>query len=132
MPSFVSVFRAVTSEQLSPLIGLVESFLGRPIAAGITIRNLAAVPRTGHLYVYADAPAAVAVVRLFSACGLHPVSVVEADREQWGRMIVAATAGNTWRVVGSDSGKLHAADRPEAAVPYEEAVAELELALRGA
>ena len=92
MQSYITVFRALTPEQLSPLTTLVESLLGWCRTIGITIRNVAAVPQTGHLYVYAEAPAMFLVVRLFRACGLSPVSIVEADTAKWGRLIRSATS----------------------------------------
>ena len=75
-------------EQLQSLLAQVEALLGRP-AADVTIRNVAAVPRTGHLYVHADASAPALISYLLAECGLAPVSITEAGRVKWGRLIGA-------------------------------------------
>ena len=88
MSSYLSVHRAATLEQLRCLLARAEALLGRP-TADVTIRNVAVVPRTGYLYVHANASAAVLVARLLAECGLAPVSIAEAGRVKWGRLIGA-------------------------------------------
>ena len=91
MPSYLSVHRAATMEQLPPLLRLAEALRSRPPAADVTIRNVAVVPRTRCLYIHADAPAASLVSGLLAECGLAPVSIAEASRVKWGRLIRAST-----------------------------------------
>ena len=91
MPSYLSVHRAATREQLPPLLKRAEALRSQPPAAGITIRNVAVVPRTRCLYIHADAPAAALVSGLLAECGLAPVSIAEASRVKWGRLIRAST-----------------------------------------
>ncbi len=87
MPSYISEHRAGRLEELSPLVELAEALLDQPLAAGVTIRNLAVVPRVGRLYVYTDAPEPAVIRRLFSTNSLSPVSVIEADEIEWCRLI---------------------------------------------
>jgi hypothetical protein len=88
MPSYLSVHRATTLEQLPSLLQRAEALLSRP-TADVTVRNVAVVPRTGHLYVHADASAPALVSRLLAQCGLAPLSIAEAGRVKWGRLIGA-------------------------------------------
>jgi hypothetical protein len=88
MPSYLSIHHAATMEQLPSLFAQAEALLSRP-TADVTIRNVAVVPRTGYLYVHANASAAVLVARLLAECGLAPVSIAEAGRVKWGRLIGA-------------------------------------------
>jgi len=88
MPSYLSIHHAATMEQLPSLFAQAEALLSRP-TADVTIRNVAVVPRTGYLYVHANASAAVLVARLLAECGLAPVSIAEASRVKWGRLIGA-------------------------------------------
>jgi hypothetical protein len=88
MPSYLSVHRAPTLEKLPSLLAQTEALLSRPTAA-VTIRNVAVVPRTGHVYVHADASAPALISCLLAECGLAPVSITEAGRVKWGRLIGA-------------------------------------------
>jgi hypothetical protein len=88
MPSYLSIHRAATREQLPSLLAQAEALLSRP-TADVTIRNVAVVPRTRYLYVHANASAAGLVARLLAECGLAPVSIAEAGRVKWGRLIGA-------------------------------------------
>jgi hypothetical protein len=88
MPSYLSIHRAATMEQLPSLLKQAEALLSRP-PADVTIRNVAVVPRTRHLYVHADASAPALVSHLLAECGLAPVSIAEAGRVKWGRLIGA-------------------------------------------
>ncbi len=83
MPSYITVHRAARPERLSPLIALAESLLDRPIAAGVTIRNVAVVPRRGRVYVHAEAPAPASLDGLFEGHALAPISITEADSAEW-------------------------------------------------
>lgn len=87
MHSYMTVFYTERLDRFAPLIGLVESLLGRRIAAGITLRNVAAMPRTGQLAICADAPTPDAVSRLFTACGLVPIRITAAHNATWGGLI---------------------------------------------
>jgi hypothetical protein len=88
MPSYLSVHRAPTLEQLPSLLAQAETLLSRP-TADVTVRNVAVVPRTRHVYVHADASAPALISRLLAECGLAPVSIAEAGRVKWGRLIGA-------------------------------------------
>jgi hypothetical protein len=88
MPSYLSIHHAATMEQLPSLFAQAEALLSRP-TADVTIRNVAVVPRTRHLYVHADASAPALVSGLLAECGLAPVSIAEAGRVKWGRLIGA-------------------------------------------
>jgi hypothetical protein len=88
MPSYLSIHRATTMEQLSSLLKRAEALLSRP-TADVTVRNVAVVPRTRHLYVHANASTPALVTRLLADCGLAPVSIAEAGRVEWGRLIGA-------------------------------------------
>jgi hypothetical protein len=88
MSSYLSVHRAATLEQLRCLLARAEALLGRP-TADVTIRNVAVVPRTRHLYVHADASAPALLSCLLAECGLAPVRIAEAGRVKWGRVIGA-------------------------------------------
>src|ERR687884_1501965 len=88
MPSYLSIHRATTMEQLSSLLKRAEALLSRP-TADVTVRNVAVVPRTRYLYVHADASAPALVSHLLAECGLAPVSIAEAGRVKWGRLIGA-------------------------------------------
>ena len=88
MPSYLSIHRATRMEQLPSLLKRAEALLSRP-TAHVTVRNVAVVPRTRHLYVHADASAPALVSHLLAECGLAPVSIVEAGRVEWGRLIGA-------------------------------------------
>ena len=88
MSSYLSVHRAATLEQLRCLLARAEALLGRP-TADVTIRNVAVVPRTRHLYVHANASAPALVSRLLAECGLAPVSIAEAGRVKWARLVGA-------------------------------------------
>jgi hypothetical protein len=78
-------------EQLRSLLAQAEALLGRP-TADVTIRNVAAVPRTGHLYVHADASAPALISCFLAERGLAPLSIAEAGRITWGRLIGALPA----------------------------------------
>jgi hypothetical protein len=88
MPSYLSIHRATTMEQLPSLLKRAEALLSRP-AADVTVRNVAVVPRTRQVYVHANASAPALVSRLLAECGLAPVSIAEAGRVEWGRLIGA-------------------------------------------
>ena len=88
MPSYLSIHRATTMEQLPTLLKRAEALLSRP-TADVTVRNVAVVPRTRHLYVHAHASAPALLSRLLAECGLAPVSIAEAGRVEWGRLIGA-------------------------------------------
>ena len=88
MPSYLSIHRATTMEQLPSLLKRAEALLSRP-TADVTVRNVAVVPRTRHLYVHAHASTPALVSRLLAECGLAPVSIAEAGRVEWGRLIGA-------------------------------------------
>jgi hypothetical protein len=88
MPSYLSIHRAATVEQLPSLLQQAEALLGRA-TADVTIRNVAVVPRTRHLYIHADASAPALVSCLLAECGLAPVSIAEANRVTWARLIGA-------------------------------------------
>jgi hypothetical protein len=88
MPSYLSIHRATTMEQLPSLLKRAEALLSRP-TADVTVRNVAVVPRTRYLYVHADASAPALVSHLLAECGLAPVSIAEAGRVKWGRLIAA-------------------------------------------
>ena len=75
-------------EQLPTLLKRAEALLSRP-TADVTVRNVAVVPRTRQLYVYANASTPALVSRLLAECGLAPVSIAEAGRVEWGRLIGA-------------------------------------------
>ena len=75
-------------EQLPSLLKRAEALLSRP-TADVTVRNVAVVPRTRHLYVHAHASPPALVSRLLAECGLAPVSIAEAGRVKWGRLIGA-------------------------------------------
>lgn len=97
VPSYIATHRAAASEQVPALVALAESLLGRSIAGGVTIRNVAVVPRADglHLHIQADAPMALRVARLFSDCGLAPVSLMLAGDAAWARLVGApASAGS--------------------------------------
>ncbi len=93
MPLYISEHRAGKPEELSPLIELAEALLDQPLAAGVTIRNIAVVPRTGRLYMRTDAPEAALVRGLFRSDSMRPVSVVEAGDEEWWRLIALPGRG---------------------------------------
>lgn len=93
MPSYIATHRADSSRYVAALVNLAEALLDRPISGGVTIRNVAVVPRTGCLHVHAEAPSPLLVSRLFAACGLVPVSVTPADRAAWARLVGSPTAG---------------------------------------
>ena len=88
MPTYLSVHRAPTLEQLPSLLAQAEALLSRP-TADVTIRNVAVVPRTRHVYVHADAAAPALISCLLAKCGLAPLSITEAGRVKWGRLIGA-------------------------------------------
>jgi hypothetical protein len=88
MPSYLSVHRAPTLEQLPSLLAQTEALLSRP-TANVTIRNVAVVPRTGHMYVHADASAPALISCLLAKWGLAPLSITEAGRVKWGRLVGA-------------------------------------------
>ena len=88
MPSYLSIHRATTMEQLPSLLKRAEALLSRP-TADVTVRNVAVVPRTRHLYIHADASAPALLSCLLTECGLAPVSIAEAGRVKWGRLIGA-------------------------------------------
>ena len=88
MPSYLSIHRATTMEQLPTLLKRAEALLSRPMA-DVTVRNVAVVPRTGHLYVHTNASTPALVSRLLAECGLAPVSIAEAGHVEWGRLIGA-------------------------------------------
>jgi hypothetical protein len=88
MPSYLSIHRAATVEQLPSLLQQAEALLGRA-TADVTIRNVAVVPRTRHLYIHADASAPALVSCLLAECGLAPVSIAEANRVTWARLMGA-------------------------------------------
>jgi hypothetical protein len=88
MPSYLSIHRATTMEQLPSLLKRAEALLSQP-TADVTVRNVAVVPRTRHLYVHAHASAPALLSRLLAECGLAPVSIAEAGRVEWGRLIGA-------------------------------------------
>jgi hypothetical protein len=75
-------------EQLPSLLKRAEALLSRP-TAHVTVHNVAVVPRTRQLYVHADASTPALVSRLLAECGLAPVSIAEAGRVEWGRLIGA-------------------------------------------
>lgn len=87
MPSYITVHRTSDPEQLVPLVTIAEALLNRPNANGVTIRNVAVVPRTGRLYVHADAPGPAPLTTLFGAWSLESISITEADGPEWGRLI---------------------------------------------
>ena len=88
MPSYLSIHRASTMEQLPSLLKRAEALLSRP-TADVTVRNVAVVPRTRRLYVHANASTPALISRLLTECGLAPVSITEAGRVKWGRLIGA-------------------------------------------
>lgn len=87
MPSYVTVYRVSVAEQLVPLVTEAEALLNRPGANGVTIRNVAVVPRAGYLYVLADAPEPALVTDLFDTGSLESISIAEVDAVEWGRLI---------------------------------------------
>jgi hypothetical protein len=93
MPSYISEHLAGRPEELSPLVELAEALLDQPLAAGVTIRNIAVVPRTGRLYMRTDATEAADVRGLFQSDSLYPVRVVEADDVTWRRLIAVSGRG---------------------------------------
>jgi hypothetical protein len=95
MPSYISEHHAGRPEELSPLVELAEALLDQPLAAGVTIRNIAVVPRTGRWYVRTDAPEEAVVRTLFQSDSLSPVSVVEADDIAWRRLIALPGQGRS-------------------------------------
>lgn len=87
MPSYLAVQRIAVPEQLSLLVTLAESLLAGSIFDDVIIRNIALVPRLGRLYLHVDAPAPTLVSAFLSARSPAPVSVAEAERVEWGRLI---------------------------------------------
>ncbi len=92
MPSFIVTHRTTASDRVSALVDLADALLDRPIADGVTIRNVAVIPRGGYLYVEAEAREPLLVSRLFAACGLSPVSVRESDKGAWASLVGAAVS----------------------------------------
>ena len=87
MPSYITVHRTSVPEQLLPLVTIAEALLNRPNANGVTVRNVAVMPRTGRLYVHADAPEPALLADLFGNWSLESISIAEADAIAWGRLI---------------------------------------------
>ena len=89
MPSYIATHRATASDRVSALVDLADALLGRPISDGVTIRNVAVIPRTGYLYVEAEAPTPLLISRLFADCGLSPISVRESNKDAWAYLVGA-------------------------------------------
>jgi len=89
MSHFVAVYHLTSPRRLASLAAHASALLHTPTTTGVTVFNVAMLPREARVYVYAEAPSALLLAQELGGRRLDPLSIECGGNAEWGRLVNA-------------------------------------------
>jgi len=95
MSQFVAVYQLTSPRRLASLAARASALLHTPTTTGVTVLNVAMLPREARVYVHAETPSALLLAQELGGRRSDPLSIERGGSAEWGHLVSATAHRDT-------------------------------------